>query len=58
MYDLATFRKRVQELCRRSFPYDDGRHSTQRDLAEAVSLHPTELSKRLNGGQGYPPHRP
>ncbi len=49
MYDLQAFRKRVQELCRRSSPYDDGRHATQRDLAEAIGLHPTELSKRLNG---------
>ena len=51
MYDLQAFRKKVQELCHRSMPYDDGRHATQRDLAEAIGLHPTELSKRLNGAR-------
>jgi uncharacterized membrane protein len=51
MYDLQAFRKRVQELCHRSMPYDDGRHATQRDLGEAIGLHPTELSKRLNGAR-------
>ncbi len=51
MYDLAQFRQRVQELCRRSYPYESNKHATQRDLAEAVGLHPTELSKRLNGAR-------
>lgn len=51
MYDLATFREQVKELCRRSYPYDDRRHATQGDLAEAIGLHATELSKRLNGAK-------
>ncbi len=48
MYDLDTFRQRVHDLCRRATPYDQ-RHPTQRDLAEAVSLSLSELSRRLNG---------
>ncbi len=51
MADLDNFRKRVQELCRRSSPYE-GRRATQRDLADAVGLSASELSSRLNGSSG------
>lgn len=51
MYDLKAFRQRVQELTRRSFPNLEGQRATQRDLAEAIGLHATELSKRLNGAK-------
>ncbi len=52
MYDLKAFRERVQELYRRSSPYDDGHRATQRDLAEAVGLNPSELSSRLHQSSG------
>ncbi len=50
MSDLKHFRDRVQELYRRSTPYD-GRRATQRDLADAIGLSPAELSKRLNASR-------
>lgn len=46
---LAIFRTRLRELYRRADPYADGRHPRQQDLAHAISLAPTELSRRLNG---------
>jgi len=51
MYNLETFRKRVRECYRRSTPYDDHKPN-QRDLAEAVGLDPTNLSKRMHGVAG------
>ncbi len=48
MYDLKIFRERVQELYRRTSPYDN-RRPNQHDLADAVGLNVTELSNRLNG---------
>lgn len=50
MYDLPAFRERVAALYRRATPYD-GRRPTQQDLAEAVGLSRSELSRRLNGLQ-------
>jgi len=52
MYNLKTFREKVRELYRRSLPYEGTRRPTQRDLAEAIGLDPTELSNRLNGTKG------
>ncbi len=51
MYDLATFRQRVKECYRHSYPYDDGRRATQADLASAVGLSVGELNRRLNGSK-------
>jgi len=51
IYNLKLFRERVHELHRRAI-LDDGRKASQRDLAQAVGLHPTELSNRLNGSRG------
>lgn len=51
MYDLAAFRDRIAALYRRADPYGDGHRPTQQDLAEAVGLSRTELSRRLNGLQ-------
>ncbi len=51
MPDVATFRARVHELTRRSTPYD-GRRPTQKDLAAAIGLTPSELSRRLHRAGG------
>ncbi len=53
MYNLSSFRQRIRELYRRSDPYE-GRKPTQRDLAEAINLDPTNLSKRLHGHRSEP----
>ncbi len=50
--NLKAFRARVQELLRRSIPYDDHRKANQQDLAEAVGLSRAELNKRLHGTAG------
>jgi predicted ATPase len=52
MPDLRMFRERIQELYRTSRPYDDNRHPTQRDLADAIGLNHSELSNRLNASKG------
>ena len=49
MYDLTTFRRRVQQLYRAADPFPDGRRPTQSDLARAIGLSRAELSKRLSG---------
>ncbi len=50
MYDLDTFRQRVQALYRAADPFADGHRPTQDDLAREVGLSRAELSKRLSGG--------
>src|SRR5690242_14842720 len=49
MYDLPAFRNRVRELCRRSSPQNDYRKPSLADLASAIGLSRSELSRRLNG---------
>jgi hypothetical protein len=49
MYDLNTFRGRVQQLYRTAEPLENGQRSTQVDLARALALSRAELSKRLSG---------
>ncbi len=49
MYDLNTFRERVQHLYHSVRPFADDRRPTVDDLAQAVGLSRAELSRRLNG---------
>jgi len=49
MYDLDTFRRRVLALCKEMATTTLGRPPTQADLARAIGLSRTELSRRLNG---------
>jgi len=52
MYNLQRFRYQVRALYRRCLPYDDDRHPTQADVAQAIGLNRAELNKRLNQKQG------
>ncbi len=54
MDQVAMFHKRVKELCRRAYPYDDGHRATLGDLAEAVGLSYTEFVGRLKGSAPTP----
>src|SRR5438045_658182 len=51
MIDLKAFREKVHEYYRPVYLWNgpEPRKATQKDLAEAISLNPTELNKRLNG---------
>ncbi len=51
MPEYKGFQERVRELYKASTPYD-GRRPTQKDLAEAIGLHPVELSDRFSGRRG------
>lgn len=46
---LAKFRERVQEILRSISPLEGTKPPTQRSLAEAINLHPSDLSNRLHG---------
>ncbi len=49
MFDLKTFRQRVQTLYHAADPFADGHRPTQDDLAHVIGLSRTELSRRLSG---------
>ena len=49
MYDLRTFRNRVQDLYHAANPFEDGHRPTQSDLARELGFSRTELSRRLSG---------
>ncbi len=54
MDQVAIFHKRVKELCKRAYPYDDQRRATLRDLAEPVGLSYVEFVGRLKGSAPTP----
>ncbi len=49
MFDLKTFRNRVQDLYHAANPFEDGHRPTQSDLARELGFSRTELSRRLSG---------
>jgi hypothetical protein len=46
---LSKFRERVQAILRSAPPLEGTKSPTQGSLAEAINLHPSDLSNRLNG---------
>ncbi|PZS03348.1 MAG: hypothetical protein DLM69_03090, partial [Candidatus Chloroheliales bacterium] len=60
MYDnsrLARFRERVLDLCNQADPYGSERHPTEKDLAEAIGVARTNLSRYLSGSRPITPPR-